>query len=467
MVRDQPSQAMLLQREIAERLLLTALRESEFADVAEASRGRTAFLLDAGRRLGESLDEEETRLTISSIVLPSLGSWCIVDVIEPRGEVTRLTILHPNPRKQEILRELGHNWTPSPVDLFGAAVVVPEPVPVLSMVPAKEVAGVFAKVTKKAENLLLLAELGVGPLLTVPMISHNHVLGAITFVSGHPGRAYSPEDVELAEGLAARCAEALNSSRLYGHAVRLREEADTSSRSRMRFLGDISHELRTPLNAIMGYTELMESEIHGTINENQRRDLGRIRASQEHLLVLITDILGFVRAGLVPVTTFVTLSPRAVVVQSFAILEILAAQKGVICCAEVEDAETFVETDPDRLQQVLINIISNAIKFTPAGGRVTIRCVAVGEVVEISVTDTGIGIPAEKIETIFEPFVQVDGGSGTGGVGLGLAISRDLARTMRGDLVVKSVLGEGACFTLTLPRCSPPRSDQERSQTQQ
>ena len=465
-VRDAQAKSVILQREIAERLLLTALRETELADIAEASRGRTAFLLDAGRRLGESLDESKTRDIISSIALPTLGSWCIVDVVEARGEVTRLAMLHPDLRKQEILDALAIDWTPGPGDLFGAAAILHNPKPVVSTVAAKDVAAVFSAVTHNPDNLRLLVELGAGPLLTVPMVSHDKVMGAITFVSGQPGRAYSRDDVELAEGLAARCAEALNSSRLYGDAVRLRQEADASSRSRMRFLGDISHELRTPLNAIMGYTHLMESEIHGPINANQRHDLERIRSSQEHLLVLITDILDFVRAGLVPVTKYVALAPRTAVAQVVAMLDILATQKAVICRNEVEDDGVLVETDPDRLQQVLINLISNAIKFTPAEGAVTIRSVVVGKSVEISVTDTGIGIASDMIEAIFEPFIQVEGVVGTGGVGLGLAISRDLARTMRGDLQAKSVLGEGSCFTLTLPLCFPA-SDQERGQSQQ
>ena len=337
-------------------------------------------------------------------------------------------------------------------DPFGAPAVLRNAQPVVSRVEAADVAAALASVTRGPEHLLLLSELGVGPLLTVPLVSHARILGAITFVSGRPDRAYSREDVELAEGLAARSAEALNSARLYGEAIALRELADSASRSRMRFLGNISHELRTPLNAILGYSQLMESEIHGPITPAQKHDLGRIRAAQEHLLVLITDILGFVRAGLVPVTDYVAVPIQAAVSQVCSMLDVLATQKSVECRNDVTDADLVVETDPDRLQQVLINLVSNAIKFTPPGGMVSTRCTSDDTTVQISVTDTGIGIALEKIEAVFQPFVQVEKKAGGGSVGLGLAISRDLARTMRGDLSVCSTPGEGSCFTLTLPR---------------
>jgi len=442
-----------LRREVSERLLLSALREADAADAAEAARDRTAFLLDAGRRLTESLDETETRDAMAGVALPALGAWGIVDVIEPDDTLTRLAMVHPDPEKQELVRELSKHWAPQPGDPFGAPVVMRNAQPLVTKVEMPRVAEALAAASHSADNLRLLEELGVGPLLTVPMVSDGRLLGAVTFVSGQPDRAYTPEDVELAEGLAARSAEALNSARLYGEAVSLREKADASGHFRMRFLGNIAHELRTPLNAIAGYTYLIEAEIHGPVTDAQRHDLERINLNQAHLLVLITDLLNFVRASLSPVIETVAVPVHAAVSRALALLEGLALKKSIHYQNEATDHDILADADPDRLQQVLLNLISNAVKFTPTEGMITTRCEVTEQTVQISVTDTGMGVDPEKIEGIFEPFVQGDQkGDVSGGVGLGLAISRDLARAMRGEITVESTPGQGSCFTVTLPR---------------
>jgi signal transduction histidine kinase len=442
-----------LQREVAERLLLSALREAEMADIADASRGRLAYLLDAGRRLGASMDETVTRDVVAGITLPALGAWCIVDVVEPDSTVTRLAIIHPDPRKQELLRSLAKDWMPRAGDPFGAPAVMDAAQPAVAEIEPSDVDEALAGLPNSADDLRLLSEFLVGPVLTVPLVSHGRVLGAVTFVSGQPGRSYGKDDVELAEGLAARSAEALNSARLYGVALSLREQADATSRSRMRFLGNISHELRTPLNAISGFAELLEDGVRGPINDAQRKDLQRIRLNQRQLLVLITDILNFVRAGLSPASESVAVPVQAAVGDAIELLAGMAVQKSIRLVNEVTDGGVLADADPDRLRQILLNLLSNALKFTLAEGTITIRCGVVAETVLIRVVDTGIGIDAEKMDTIFDPFVQVDARKQlAGGVGLGLAISRDLARAMRGELTVESAPGVGSTFTLTLPR---------------
>jgi signal transduction histidine kinase len=442
-----------LRREVSERLLLSALREAEAADAAEAERGRTAFLLAAGRRLAESLDETVTRDTMAGVALPALGAWCIVDVIEPDDTVTRLAMVHPDPEKERLVRELSKHWAPQPGDPFGAPVVMRKAQPIVTKVEMPRVAEALAAASHTRDNLRLLSELGIGPLLTVPMVSDGRLLGAVTFVSGQPDRAYTPEDVELAEGLVARSAEALNSARLYSEALSLREQADASNHSRMRFLANIAHELRTPLNAIAGYAHLMQAEIHGPITDAQRHDLERINLNQEHLLVLIADLFSFVRASLTPVIKTVAVPVHTAVSRALALLEGLALKKSIHYQNEATDRDILADGDPDRLQQILLNLISNAVKFTPWEGTITICCEATEKTVQISVTDTGMGVDPEKIEDIFEPFVKGDPeGEVSGGVGLGLAISRDLARVMRGDVTVESTPGQGSCFTVTLPR---------------
>ena len=241
-----------------------------------------------------------------------------------------------------------------------------------------------------------------------------------------------------------------------------RREAEEANRAKSEFLAMMSHDLRTPLNAIGGYTYLLAKELRGPVTPEQRADLDRIRHNQAHLLALVNDVLNFARVERrdVPLaTTVVPLGPlleglHAVVGPQLAEREL--RYEHVPC-----DAALAVRADRDRVEQVLVNLLANAIKFTPAGGRVTLACDADASRVRISVTDTGIGIAPEKLEAIFDPFVQVDARrTGTqDGVGLGLAIGRNLARLMAGDLTVTSTPGAGSCFTLVLPRGTVPAAE--------
>jgi len=233
-----------------------------------------------------------------------------------------------------------------------------------------------------------------------------------------------------------------------------RAEAEDANRAKSRFLTVMSHELRTPLNAIGGYAELIELGVHGAITPAQREAVQRIQRSERHLLGLIESVLSFARveAGTVHFD-----------IQKVAISELVSSAEALVdpqvraCGLRVElvdcDDPRCVAADAEKARQILLNLLSNAIKFTPSGGTLTITCAGRDDLAEITVADSGIGIPRDKLESIFEPFVQVDTRltRTQDGVGLGLAISRDLARGMGGDLVVASTLGEGAQFTLLLP----------------
>ena len=233
-----------------------------------------------------------------------------------------------------------------------------------------------------------------------------------------------------------------------------RAEAEEANRAKSRFLTVMSHELRTPLNAIGGYAELIELEVHGSITDAQREALQRIQRSERHLLGLIESVLSFARveAGTVRVD-IAKVSATELVSAAESLVEPQLRSRGLVVELVDCDEPRWVAADPEKARQILLNLLSNAMKFTPRGGRLTIRCASGDDVVEISVADTGIGIPADKLESIFEPFVQVDTRltRAQEGVGLGLAISRELARKMNGDLSVTSTEGEGAKFTLRLP----------------
>ncbi len=234
-----------------------------------------------------------------------------------------------------------------------------------------------------------------------------------------------------------------------------RAQAETASRAKSDFLAVMSHELRTPLNAIGGYTELLELGIRGPITDAQRHDLDRIRINQQHLLGLIGGVLDLSRIEAGRVTYDLT----AVAVDEFLSgLNSLVAPQAAAKSLTLEHVpcppHLSVRADPEKLRQILLNLLSNAIRYTPAGGRIVVGGQQVDDGrVEISVRDTGVGIAADALEQVFQPFVQLDRSLTRirEGVGLGLAISLDLAHGMQGELTAVSEPGIGSCFTLSLP----------------
>jgi signal transduction histidine kinase len=321
----------------------------------------------------------------------------------------------------------------------------------------------------------LVASVGIGILIAV---MHYTAMAGTTF---RPAAAPAPASGELlaTHGLAytaiASCALvvmlalggaavdralqrrariAAEHARLRAEAELARDEAQAANRAKSEFLAAMSHELRTPLNAIAGYTDILQLGVHGPLTEQQQLDLARIQRSQQHLLGLINDVLNFARleAGKVRI------EPRAVSANSLmstveAMIAPQVQSRGLHLVRHPADANPTIYCDPDKAEQVLLNLLSNAVKFTPPGGTIELRACASNDVARISVRDSGVGIPEDKLEEIFEPFVQVERHltSPTEGTGLGLAISRDLARAMGGELLVRSRVGEGSVFTFELP----------------
>jgi PAS domain S-box-containing protein len=231
-------------------------------------------------------------------------------------------------------------------------------------------------------------------------------------------------------------------------------ESEHANSAKMQFLTAMSHELRTPLNAIGGYTDLLSMGLGGPITPEQLDYLDRIRRSQQHLMAIISDLLNFSRIEAGHVTYDITpiLLPQILDVV-VTMVEPQSLAKGVRVKREDNGAHAIALGDRSKVAQILVNVLSNAIKFTNAGGRVTVDITANAKTASIAVADTGCGIAADKLESIFEPFVQIGRSlsSAHEGTGLGLAISRDLAYAMNGDLTVTSTEGVGSTFTLTLP----------------
>jgi signal transduction histidine kinase len=246
-----------------------------------------------------------------------------------------------------------------------------------------------------------------------------------------------------------------------------RAEAERANNSKTDFLAVMSHELRTPLTAIMGYEELLSDGITGPVTELQRQQLGRINASARHLLGLIDEILTFARVDVGRERVrWESMSVNHTIADSAALVEPMAAAKSINFIVDLLEEDQAIQTDGTKLRQMLVNLLSNGIKFTE-NGEVRIGCAVRDGILEVSIADTGVGIPAENIEEVFELFWQAEQTATrkTGGTGLGLSVTRKLARLLGGDVTVASRVGMGTTFLLTLPMKAPAGATIRRRDT--
>jgi len=475
---------------VTELVVLSALREQDDASMADLARRRAEFLAEASLRFGASLDEELTYVAIAGLELPGLRAWCIVDVVEGGGGLRRIAVLHPDEAKRVVAQALCERWRPATTDPIGVPAVMAGRAPLLLHGDPDTV---LAAAARGADALRVIRWLGTGPILIVPITAHDVLLGAITYVGVEDTPAFTPEDVAFAVALASRCAQALESARLYtaaraawaeataalalAEAARLeadaaraaaetaRMAAEAANATKTLFLRTMSHELRTPLHAIGGYAQMLALGVRGPVTSEQAIDLASIQRCETYLLSLLNSVLDYAQLEAGRASYAITAFPLNDVVSGahwFVGPQVRAKDLRYTLLAP--GGPLVVRADEEKTRQILLNVLGNAIKFTTMGGSITVTCEEVPHaghaerdgdpaMCAVRVTDTGIGSAADKVEHIFDPFVQLDDrfAGAEGGVGLGLAISRELARLMGGDLTVSSVLGQGSTFTLTLP----------------
>jgi signal transduction histidine kinase len=286
--------------------------------------------------------------------------------------------------------------------------------------------------------------------MIVPMRARGETLGAMTLVSSRPERLFDQRDLSVAMELARRAAMAVDNARLYRAALAANE-------AKANFLATMSHELRTPLTAIIGYEELLVEGIPGKVNDVQRQQLRRIKASASHLLSLIDEILLYARveAGRESIRIEPVVA-KGVVDDALAYVAPMAAERSLSVRADGVDPALLFSTDAGKLRQMLLNLLANAVKFT-ARGEVTVRAFERDGSVVFEVQDTGIGIRPEHQQHIFDPFWQVRQNTTRekGGSGLGLSVTRRLARLLGGDVMVESTPLVGSTFRITLPKRPP------------
>ncbi|MDQ6872109.1 MAG: CHASE3 domain-containing protein [Gemmatimonadota bacterium] len=399
------------------------------------------LLSDASRVLSSTLDYEKTLEAVARLAVGDISDWCTVDLVDSEGEIRQVVVAHVDEERIKWARELGKRYPPDYSAATGVGQVIRTGRPeIYPEIPDE----MLAAGAQDADHLAIMRELRFKSALIVPMIARGRTLGALTLVSSAKGRSYGDADLALATELATRAALAIDNAQLYRSAL-------AASEAKSAFLATMSHELRTPLNAIIGYQSLLKEGIDGPLNESQLNQLTRIRSSADHLLALIDEVLTFsrVEAGK-EVVNREDVSLRSIVDDALTMIKPLAQVKGLPVRAEGEDVRLY--TDGGKVRQILLNLLSNALKFSDSG-EIVVRSRPDGERASVSVMDTGIGIAAENLERIFDPFWQVEQRSTrkVGGTGLGLSVSRTLARLVGGDIQVESEVGKGSTFTLSLP----------------
>ncbi|HEV7590759.1 MAG TPA: HAMP domain-containing sensor histidine kinase [Longimicrobium sp.] len=366
-----------------------------------------------------------------------------------------------------LLLKAGAGWGPDavgrarvsagPASQWGYTLLAGEPVVVADL----------AAETRFAAHPLLRAR-GVRSGVTVIVRGHAGPFGVLG-AHARAARAFTPDEADFLQSVANLLAAALQRHRaeaereeLLARTLAAQEQAERAAQSKSDFLAVMSHELRTPLGTISGYVDLLELGVHGTLNEMQHEDLARIRRCQKFLLGLINNVLAYMKLGSGRVRydlTSVSVAGLAASVEELIRPQLDA--RHLRFEKRLPDGGVRVRADREKLEQIVLNLLSNATKFTEPGGSVELEGAVDGGTVGIHVRDTGCGIPPDHLESVFDPYVQVAGAAprhAAQGTGLGLAISRDLARGMGGDIRLESRLGEGSTFTVVLPLDREPAS---------
>jgi signal transduction histidine kinase len=425
-------------------LAAAALRTADLHTEQLRREQQALFLARAAATLGSSLDYHETLRAVAQLAVPDIADWCAVDIVNIAGDLEQLALAHADPARVAFAREFRRKYPTDPTRPGSPHQVVRTGESYLLPHLTDEMIAGGARSEAHRDDVLALR---ITSYMVVPLRTRLGVAGAMTFVSSESGRHFTASDVRFAETVADRAATAIENAKAYDEARRANQLKDD-------FLATLSHELRTPLNAILGYAQMLRT---GAIpDEGRARALEVIERNSGMLAQIVEDILDVSRIISGKLKLAVTaVDVRALLGDAIATVSPAADGRGVILKSRVDEGITTINADEDRLRQVLWNLLTNAVKFTGAGGlvEVAVSCLPTGGC-EITVRDTGRGISPEFLPYIFERFRQADSRSAReqGGLGLGLSIVRSIVE-MHGGTIHASSDGEGkgAAFSVRLP----------------
>jgi signal transduction histidine kinase len=406
------------------------------------SVGELRALGEVGQAVSSTLDLETVLSTIVSRAtqLAGMDGGSIYEYDETREEF----YLHTVDRlPDELVEALRAAPIPKGEGALGRMAVTGEPVQVRDIEDDR---------TYKSRVREILIHIGYRSLLAIPLLRENHLLGGLV-VNRNSAGEFAPQVIELLKTFATQSALAIQNARLFREIEDKSRQLETASRHKSEFLANMSHELRTPLNAIIGFSEVLSERMFGEINNKQAEYLGDILESGRHLLSLINDILDLskIEAGRMDLELTDFHLPSAID-NALTLVRERAMRRGIELGRTVDERFGMVRADERKVKQVLLNLLSNALKFTPEEGRIDVQAAVRDGTAEISVTDTGVGIAPEDQDAVFEEFRQVGTASKTvEGTGLGLAISRKFVELHGGRMWVESQVGKGSRFAFTLP----------------
>ncbi len=441
------------------------------------------FMIEASSVLAASLDYETTMASVARLVVPQLADWCGVELVDEGGQLRNVTVAHVDPSKVALARELSERWPVDPnartgppnVARTGKAEMISQIDDALLVMAARD-----------AEHLRIIRELGLTSSMCVPLRARDRTLGVISLIAAEPGRHFDAEDLRIAEELARRCAMAIDNAMLLRQAQHAEQEMrllnedlerrvgertidvkrakDRAEEAHARlkevdtmkdeFLDALSYQLASPINAVIGYTELLLEGSDGSLREEQRRYVRRITASSKVLLSLVHDLLDMSRMSAGKFELELTpVDPGALAREVLSGLEPLTEMQGLRVVSRISAALPEIAGDGQRIEQVIANVLNNAIQLTSSGGLIRLAVEHSGEMIRFEVQHTGVSLSPVDLERIFRRFTHL------GGAWLGLSIAQRVVEAHGGKMGVEANPGGGNTFWFSIPAVSADSLD--------
>jgi PAS domain S-box-containing protein len=414
-------------------------------DITERKRveERLHFLAEASALLARSLDAETTLANLGRLAVPWLADWCSVNLLDAHDALVRVAGHHVDPAKEAMFNDLRRRHPPRAPEL---RLLLERERPGSPMLIADVSDADLAAIAGDAEQLAVYRRAGFRSAMIVPLYAAERLMGVIILATGESGRRYGRDDVAVAEDLAYRAALGLENTRLY-------QDARAAIRTRDDFLSIAAHELKTPVTSLMGYSQMLQRRLEGqpAMSERDLRALRVIREQTERLAKLVASLLDISRIE----TGHFALDRRPLDLCGLVRAQVEAAQSTLdrhTLTYHCAGASLIVEGDAMRLEQVVQNLVQNAIKYSPDGGPITVRVERQDGLAAIAVSDRGIGIPHDAQGHLFERFFRAPNAAGlSGGIGIGLYVVKEIVEQHGGSVGIASVEGEGSTFTVFLP----------------